>query len=171
VDAFAPPPADAAAEQDRAAQRANAATAETVVAEAELKAARDEGRADAPRAAAVGGVGAASSLKKEKDDAGRKRAAEEQAFHEASSLPAAGPDQARRVREAWRRFVSLHPAGPRADEGRVRWIESAVAVFRLTGDPDDRAMAEREGRAYLSSPNAPQAARVTAALRRLDAAR
>jgi hypothetical protein len=179
-DAFAPPPAAyATSEQDRRAPRANAAEARVTAGttadaaaepELELKTARDEGRADAPDTAA-GRIGAASSLEKAKDEAVRQRAGEEQAFQEAASVPAASVDEARRARDAWRRFVAGHPAGPRADEGRVRFVEAAVAVFRLTRDERDRAIAEREGRAYLKSPGAPQTARVEAALRRLDAPR
>ncbi len=132
------------------------------------------GRRKEEQVASAGAVAermdAPSSLKKA--DANRQNAAEpkrvedpEKAFRENSSLPAATPEEARRAREAWRRFVALHPAGPRADEGRVRFIEAAVAAFRLTGDPADRAIAEREGRAYLAVPDAPQASRVRDALR------
>ena len=43
-----------------------------------------------------------------------------------------------------------------------------MAASRLTGDPADRALAEREGRAYLAVPGAPQTARVRDALRLLE---
>jgi len=179
-DAFAvPPPAAPAKEEDRARQYANAAPAvagasaaapteqETLTASA-----RDEGLARSAGALSER-VDAVDSLKKA--DAPRPAAAEDKraadddrAFRAAASLPVSSVEEARRAREAWRRFVSLHPAGPRADEGRVRGIESAAAVFRLTRDPADRAIAEREGRAYLAVPGAPQAARVREALRLLD---
>jgi Putative zinc-finger len=172
-DAFAvPPPAARANESDRGAQVASGASAGTLV---------DAPPAAAPPAeeVALAAAGrrkeepAPSSLKKA--DAPRPKAAEakrgedpEKAFLENASLPASTPEEARLAREAWRRFVSLHPAGPRADEGRVRFIEAAVAVFRLTGDAEDRAIAEREGRAYLALPAAPQASRVRDAQRLLE---
>jgi hypothetical protein len=179
-DAFAPPPPAADAKEDEpAAPRANAATVGAVAGapakaaappQPEALAARDEERADT--AAGVGERGpAASSLKKaesKRPAAPTPGAAEEKDFRDASALPAASADEARRAREAWRRFVSLHAGGPREDEGRVRFIEAAVAVFRLTRDEGDRAIAEREARAYLAVPGAPQAPRVREALHRLD---
>jgi len=176
----APPSAARANEEDRAAQRAETVVAGAVP-EAPPAAAAPTGqealaaagrRKEEPAESAdrlAGGVDAASPLKKV--DAPRPSAAApkaEEGFRDISSLPASTPEEARRAREAWRRFVALHPAGPRADEGRVRFIEAAVAVFRLTRDEGDRAIAEREGRAYLAIPGAPQASRVRDALRRLE---
>jgi ribonuclease E len=182
-DAFvAPPPAARANESDRAAQTASAAGAEDVVGaraaaappveQEALAAAQEEGRTQSAGALAERSD-AAPSLKKA-DALGRgaaepKRVADaEKAFQENATLPASTPEEARRTREAWRRFVSLHSAGPRADEGRVRFIEAAVAVFRLTRDDADRAIAEREARAYLAVPGAPQASRVRDALRLVE---
>jgi len=181
-DAFvAPPPA--ANESDRAAQRASSAVAGSAVdAPAPAAAPAEQGALVAVEGkeertesagALAGRSDAAPSLKKA--DALRRGAAEpkrvaddEKAFQDNSSLPASTPQEARRTREAWRRFVSLHSDGPRADEGRVRFIEAAVAVFRLTRDEADRAIAEREGRAYLAVPGAPQVSRVRDALRLLE---
>ena len=181
----APPSAARANEQDRAAPRAEPAVVGAVVAAPPAATADPAGqetlgatgrRKDEPTASAdrlAEGVDAASPSKKM--DAARLRAAEakleDAAFRDATSLPASTPEQARKAREAWGRFVSLHPTGPRADEGRVRFIEAAVAVFRLTGDQGDRVLAENEARAYLAVPGAPQAPRVRAALRLLDAPR
>lgn len=171
-DAFAPPPAAyATSEQDRRTQRANAAEARVAAGataaapaepELELKAARDEGRADAPDAAA-GRIGAASSLKKE-DAPGR----EERAFRALAALALSTAGQARHARGAWLRFLADHPHTSRRDEVLVRVVEASVAAFRDGADPGDRVRAERDAAAYLSQPDAPQKARVQAALRRLD---
>ena len=184
-DAFvAPPPAPHANESDRGLQRASGAVVGAIV-EAppaaappeEQDALADTGRRKEERAesgdAVAERVEASSSLKKAdapRQGAEPKRggADAEKAFRDNASLPASTPEAARTAREAWRRFVSHHAAGPRADEGRVRFIEASVAVFRLTGDEEDRAIAEREGRAYLAIPGAPQASRVRDALRLLE---
>lgn len=184
-EGFAAAPSTARAnEQDRAAPRAEPAAAGAVVAAPPAAAAptgqealgaagrrKDEPTPSADRFAE--GVDAASPSKKM--DTARLRAAqpkaEEAVFRDTASLPASTPEEARKAREAWGRFVSLHPTGPRADEGRVRYIEAAVAVFRLTRDEADRAIAEREARAYLAVSGAPQTSRVQAAVRRLDDSR
>ena len=157
-DAFAaaPPPLARANENDRAAGTASdeitvgvggAPPAAPAAQEPPAAAGRLEEKRTKSAVAPAQRSDAPSSLKKE----------------EAST-----PEEARRVREAWRRFVAHHPAGPRADEGRVLLIEAAVEVFRLSRDEKDRAIAESEGRAYLAIPGAPQASRVRDALRLLE---
>jgi hypothetical protein len=94
-------------------------------------------------------------------------AAEETAFRTVAELPLTSAAAARRARQGWERFLADYPDGARADEARVRQVEAAVAAFRASADPSDRALAERDATAYLSSGNAPQAARVKAALGRL----
>lgn len=177
-DAFAPPPAAYTQEPAAPPAHANAAAgaplppaavAETAAAERDEERARVAGglagRTDAPTELkkAEGARVAAAQPKRATDP--------ESDFRDAASVPASGLEDARRARDAWRRFVALHPSGPRADEGRVRLIESAVMVYRLTRDASDRAMAEREGRAYLAAAAPPQAERVREALRGLDAGR
>ena len=78
------------------------------------------------------------------------------------------PEDARRARDAWRRIAVSDPAGPRADDARVRMIEAGVEAYRLGGDVADRRQAVSDGEAYLARPDATQAERVRAALRRLD---
>jgi hypothetical protein len=96
--------------------------------------------------------------------------AESRAFAAAAAAPLTTGAEARRARQDWLRFVADHPRSARLDDARVRLVEAAVAAFRFTRDPADRAIAEREARAYLATPG-PQAARIEAALRRLDEAR
>lgn len=103
-----------------------------------------------------------------KSEAGNAiRTGEERAFFTASRLPITTAASARSARAAWLRFLADHPSGARADEARVRLVEASVSLFRATGDDDDRLAAERDAAAYLSSPGAPQAARVRDALLRL----
>jgi hypothetical protein len=81
--------------------------------------------------------------------------------------PAAAAEEARALGDAWELFAHDVPAGPRADEARVRAIEAAVRAWTLGRDPDDLARARARGRAYLEMENAPQAARVRTALEAL----
>ena len=75
--------------------------------------------------------------------------------------------EARAARDAWRTFVRDDPAGPRADEARVRAIEAGAEAWRLGRDEADRADAEREARQYLARTDARQSDRVRAALAKL----
>jgi anti-sigma factor RsiW len=84
------------------------------------------------------------------------------------SVPAPTGDDARRRREAFRRMAREHPDGASADASRVGTIEEGVRAYRLDGRPEDRAIAERDGRAYLARPDALQAPRVRALLRELS---
>jgi hypothetical protein len=77
-------------------------------------------------------------------------------------------EDARALREAWRAFAQSEAAGPRADEARVRVVQTGAQAFRLSGDAEDRAAAERDARAYLARPDALQAERVRAILATLD---
>lgn len=81
--------------------------------------------------------------------------------------PAASAAQARALREAWELFARDVPADPRADEARVRAIETGVRAWTLGHDPADLTTVRARGRAYLEMENAPQAARVRAALEAL----
>jgi len=77
--------------------------------------------------------------------------------------PTSAPE-ARATRDAWELFARDVPTEARADEARVRAIEAGVLAWKLGRDPADLATARERGRAYLESGNAPQAARVRAAL-------
>lgn len=102
--------------------------------------------------------------------AGRAEAVAEKTVDAPSSLKKAGPEEARRARDAWRRFVETHPEGPRADVARVRAIEAGVEAYRLGGEEADRVQALRDVDAYLARPDAAQAAHVQAIARPLRAA-
>jgi hypothetical protein len=79
----------------------------------------------------------------------------------------AGPEDARRSREAWRRIVESDPDGKGADAARVRVIEAGLEAYRLGGDEADRLQAQRDADAYLARADAAQADRVRAIVRRL----
>jgi hypothetical protein len=81
--------------------------------------------------------------------------------------PATSAAQARVLRDAWDLFARDFPADARADEARVRAIEAGVLTWTLGRDPADLAAVRVRGRAYLEAENAPQAARVRAALEAL----
>jgi hypothetical protein len=81
---------------------------------------------------------------------------------------AALPPEARLLHDQWRAFAESSPAGPHADEARVRAIEAMALAFHLGGDARDRDRARAEAEAYLARPDAPQVARVRAVLSHLD---
>jgi hypothetical protein len=81
--------------------------------------------------------------------------------------PATSAAQARALRDSWDLFARDFPADARADEARVRAIEAGVLAWRLGRDPADLTAVRARGRAYLEAENAPQAARVRAALEAL----
>jgi hypothetical protein len=83
-------------------------------------------------------------------------------FRSAQTLP-----EARELREAWRSFSRLHPEGAPADEARVRVVETGAQAYRLGSDPEDLSRLRDDARAYLERKDAPQAARVRAALEAL----
>jgi hypothetical protein len=70
-------------------------------------------------------------------------------------------------REAWRSFTRDFPASPRADEARVRVVETGVAAWRSGGDAADLGRAREDASAYLARRDAVQASRVRALLAEL----
>lgn len=83
-----------------------------------------------------------------------------------SGLPRSDTE-ARTLREAWRAFANANPDHPQADEARARLVEAGLVAFQLGRRPQDREITERDARAYLQRMDAPQAARVRAALKAL----
>ncbi len=75
------------------------------------------------------------------------------------------PAEWRRLREAWRRFVASDPAGPQADEARVRTIEAGREAWRSGGDPADETRFLRDAADYLERDDARQKPRVKELLR------
>jgi hypothetical protein len=80
--------------------------------------------------------------------------------------PATAAD-ARALAKAWEAFARDLPADRRADEARVRAIESLAMAWRLGGEPGDLASARAAGEAYVDAERAPQAGRVRALLETL----
>jgi hypothetical protein len=89
----------------------------------------------------------------------------------AAPRAAATGDEARRRREAFRQVALADPDSSAADDARVGAIEQGVRAYRLDGRAEDRATAERDGRAYLARPGALQKPRVRALLKDLEGAR
>ena len=92
---------------------------------------------------------------------------EDEAFQEIASRSSRAATEARalrELREAWRAYALAHPTGARADEARVRVVESGVAAYRLGGDPEDLSRARADAAAYLQRKDAAQAERVRALL-------
>jgi len=76
--------------------------------------------------------------------------------------------EARALREAWREFAAAHPDSRRADEARVRVVETGLLAFQLGGDPADRERARADAGSYLVRPDAAQADRVRGLLASLE---
>jgi hypothetical protein len=70
--------------------------------------------------------------------------------------------EARALRLRWRAFADAHPEDPRADEARVRAIETAALAAELSGEPRDSTVLEQDVAAYRKRPDAAQKARVSA---------
>ena len=75
------------------------------------------------------------------------------------------PADWRRLREEWRLFVAREPAGPQADEARVRVIEAGREAWRTGGDPADEARFRQDAADYLEQEGALQKERVKGLLR------
>jgi hypothetical protein len=78
------------------------------------------------------------------------------------------PAEWRRLREDWRLFVAREPAGPQADEARVRVIEAGREAWRSGLDPADEALFRKDAAAYLERDDAVQKQRVAGLLRARD---
>jgi putative zinc finger protein len=77
------------------------------------------------------------------------------------------PEAARKLHDDWDAFARGHPDSPRADEARVRAMEASALAFDLGRNPRDREHAQAAAQAYLTRPDAVQAARVRALLEKL----
>jgi hypothetical protein len=130
--------------------------------------AEEEARAETPPPARGLAAGGAAAAMRKSEGKAAIAAGEEPAYGSAAALSLTTAVEARRAREAWRRFVAQYPGSVRADEARVRMVEASVAAFLAGGEAADRRAAERDGAAYLARTDAPQSERVQAALRRLD---
>ncbi len=66
----------------------------------------------------------------------------------------------RALRDAWRQFAASRPASPRADEARVREVESLYEAWRAGGEASDEEAFRAAAREYLARPDAAQRERV-----------
>jgi hypothetical protein len=73
-------------------------------------------------------------------------------------------DEARALRESWRVFSISDPTSDRADEARVRVIETGLLVYRMSKDARDLEQLRRDAAAYLERSDARQVWRVRAVL-------
>lgn len=149
--AFAPAPASAAA----AAEEATAA--------AELREDAQE-ESPAPRPKAAGGMASSRHLREEDLEARPLLSPEERAFQRLTAIVPRTLPALRERREAWRSYSLAFASSPRADEARVRVIETGVEAWRVGADPADGARARADAAAYLVRPDAAQARRVRALL-------
>jgi hypothetical protein len=144
---------------------APAAPAADARAAASNEAAREESPAkrdgEAPREKAVGGAAAGRV-------ASAVSSSDEKVFR---LLQEAAPPTTlaalRERREAWRSFTRDFPGSPRADEARLRVVETGVEAWRTGGDAADLARVREDAAAYLARRDAVQAARVRALLEKL----
>jgi hypothetical protein len=91
----------------------------------------------------------------------------EDRYRELLGRKADSPEGARKLHDDWNAFARGHPDSPRADEARVRAMEASALAFDLGRDPRDRERARAAAQAYLTRPDAVQAARVRALLDKL----
>lgn len=73
-------------------------------------------------------------------------------------------DEARSLRESWRRLSAELAAPAEADAARVKVVEMGAAAWRLGRRAEDRDLLERDAAAYLQRADALQKERVRAAL-------
>jgi putative zinc finger protein len=163
------PPQSQTQLQAPADQTADRAVVESLAEEVTVDAragARDKEEASPPRAKSA----------RERDEQGLRAGAlansappaDEQEFSRLAAPAAQTVGALRARREAWRTFVRLYPASPRADEARVRLVETGAAVWRLGRDPRDRERVREDAAAYLDGRDAAQKARVHAVLENVE---
>jgi hypothetical protein len=66
----------------------------------------------------------------------------------------------RALRDAWRHFAASRPGSPRADEARVREVESLYEAWRAGGEAPDEEAFRAAARDYLARRDAAQRQRV-----------
>jgi hypothetical protein len=129
-------------------------------------AARKDVSSEEKTRAAPEGLRSRSSQAAEKKEKGDRPARSAAAPDFASLLgrTAETAEEARILREAWRRALVVETDPSRADEARVRVVELGALAYRLAGDHEDGALAQADAEAYLSRQDAPQKERVRALL-------
>jgi hypothetical protein len=92
--------------------------------------------------------------------AGAKLLASEAEWQRLEATRPRSPEEWRRLREEWRRFVARDPEGTLADAARLRMIEAGRSAWRASSDPADEAAFREDAEAYLEREAAPQKDRV-----------
>lgn len=129
-----PRPAAVPVEQEAAGDRLRAATAES----------------PAPS-------GPAASVSAREAQAGET---DEAAFRRLDATRPRTAAEWRTLRDAWRHFAASRPGSPRADEARVREVESLYEAWRAGGEAPDEEAFRAAARDYLARPDAAQRERV-----------
>jgi hypothetical protein len=94
-------------------------------------------------------------------------AAEESLYERLKAPVPASLDALRTRREEWRSYSQDFASSPRADEARVRVVETGAEAWRVGRDAADLARAREDATAYLARADAAQAPRVRAILESL----
>ena len=142
-----------------------AAEAETKVLRREPQAA-PEGRALAKTSRDKDGAGLREEIVVSSDEARAESPVAE--YRRLIVAPAQTLAALRARREAWRAFALSFPNSPLADEARVRVVETGAAAWRLGHDPEDLARLREDAAVYLERKDAAHAARVRAALQKVE---
>jgi hypothetical protein len=153
--------------ETRARDEAAAAEDKTVRAEAQVQAA--QALSPAAPAAKAARSQASGRLAEELTVAPAKDSEEE--WRRLQAVRPQGAAEWRRQREQLRRFADEAPAGPHADEARVRAIEAGYTAWRAGSDAADEAAFRRDAAAYLAREDARSKPRVEALLTEAGPAR
>lgn len=161
---YAPPPPAAPAVQEQVVDETSAAASADTLQDGVLAKERVAQRARRKSAEEPTGFAAAGGAGRDEEAARKLGAAK-------ALKPAPGPartgEEARARREAFRTLALERADDASADEARVGVVEQGVRAYRLDRRAEDRATAERDGRAYLARPDARQKPRVRALLAEL----
>jgi hypothetical protein len=159
-----PPPAAPAEDEASRAKLADAPAQSGVREEPALAATEafaESAREPARHAPAASTAPFASSARRDEGTAGAVSVMEpDRAFGRLEASRPRTAAQWRLLRDAWNDFAAAHSDDPRADEARVRAIESGREAWLAGGAGDDDAAFHRDARAYLEREDALQKERV-----------
>jgi Putative zinc-finger len=97
--------------------------------------------------------------------------AEDEEYDNLRSRRPTTAQEARALREGWRRLAPRLGSDRRLDQARLAVIEASATAWRLGRDPDDLAQLRADAEEYLARPDARHAERVRALLRSLEESR
>jgi hypothetical protein len=172
----APRPAEGFAEAPAPAAAAPTPAPAAPPAPAQLSALEEQdlavsSEADRAKSGAAPGLAAGSLAKSRRKQDDEKDTATARKGFASGRLGAASPrtlEEARALREEWRRRLKLKPAGAEGDEAGLGLIEAGAEAFRLGADPRDLEVVRRDAAAYLARGEARHADRVREILRSLE---